>query len=187
MISDVVNGMRVTSMLFGPDDPPIPEAQWVQQILESAADAFIRVGKCAPVFTLLTDYPLRGLVHLSPDPRWENEKDRLESGVRAMAEHLHARLAVYICEMWIAFVDPGTDRSTYKGPRPSEHPERREAIVLQADSPHIKPNQQQWLALIERDADGKPTLKPWMPWAWGEGRFINLLPDYPRTDIAGQA
>jgi hypothetical protein len=61
----------------------------------------------------------------------DEEKDITQRGLRMMFQAKHVKRLAFICEAWIATVNTMTEAK--EGPRPSEHPDRREVLIINAE------------------------------------------------------
>lgn len=100
-------------------------------------------------------------------------KDEFASIIVEHARRVDAFGVIFISEAWVVELAgrPAADKSR----PPSEHPDRKE--VVYATLEHRRVGQIAWRAYISRDAEGKPTLGPWLcdDVHRNEGRFGRLL------------
>jgi hypothetical protein len=106
-----------------------------------------------------------------------DEKDKVSEAMRAIFKKRDVTSYVYICEAWFRFFsqdEGGLDRAWKQGL--SEDPQRCEALVFTAED---ETGQLMAHRVIERDANGKPSLKPLEfqdTVSQSEGRFVGMLP-----------
>jgi hypothetical protein len=143
---------------------------------EFAENGFVRPG-----YELLCKQQPPGIAILTPTEATAVGSMSHEI-IRGIAAQREAFAAFYSFEMWIRFV-ADKDIEKERHIRPSTAPDRREAVALACDSPLLHPNRQMWIALIDRDADGKGILQPWELSMDGRLSWMtSMLPDYEATD-----
>jgi hypothetical protein len=106
---------------------------------------------------------------------WSNDKEKqiTVNGLRQMFAAKQVKRFAFVVEAWIAQVT--TMEEMNDGPRPSEHPDRREVLMIHAedrDGSHIMGQY-----YILRPEHGPPKLSPLevMPYDQMTGRMMGLL------------
>lgn len=116
-------------------------------------------------------------IHLVIDPGGDgtpSEKDAFASMLTSYCQAVRAFGVLFSAETWMA---PDTANAHGEYVQPRFHPKRREALFVTFE--HVaRPGTRALMAEITRDAEGKPTLGPWVEYpqkAMGRGRFADLL------------
>ena len=113
---------------------------------------------------------------------WSNqeEKEAVVKGLRKMFAAKQVKRYAFIVEAWIAQVGPsdldeGVTRGEYKGPPPSQHPDRREVLMITAEDRDGSQIIGQYFIL--RPEHGPPKLSPLevQPYDQTTGRMVGLL------------
>jgi len=116
---------------------------------------------------------------------WSSEKEKLITVdmLRKMFSVKHVKRFAFIVEAWTAQVPPERIKTTsaeeayrdYCGPRPSEHPDRREVLMITAED--RSGESIMGVYYILRPEHGPPTLSPLevMPYDSMAGRMMGLL------------
>jgi hypothetical protein len=118
---------------------------------EISQSAFAELGEICP-----TIYFYEGgkvVVVIATPFTTDAVKDAFAQGLYAL-RRLHAHV-IYVSEAWVAEVPKGAD---VQAMRPSEHPDRREVVMLMY---YGQPDVEMWWAPILRPADAKPLLGSW--------------------------
>jgi hypothetical protein len=102
---------------------------FVRGILRGAQQNLVHDGGLAPVLFLHMDNGESGMFALDLPPT-HDEKAKYFAGLRFVIEHAGRRIdeALFVSESWYVSKKEGRELSTEI--RPSEHPNRKEAIVL---------------------------------------------------------
>jgi hypothetical protein len=147
----------------------------LQEFFANAAENAMRMfNESGEVLPMWHAEPEEG-AHLLIATPWSNdeEKDIVQRGLRlAFADHKVVRYA-FISEVWLATVR--TLDEAKNGPRPSVHPDRREALMIQAEDRYG--NRISGEFYILRPEHGKPTLSPLHmdDYDVRTGRFMGML------------
>lgn len=114
-----------------------------------------------------------GVMHVVAVPMIEGRKDDIAMAIAAMLKMNQATEAVLLTSAWMVARPAGT--GSIENLRPSEHPDRREALVLTGVDEATAITR---VAPINRHTDRPPTLEPLEDTAEGPGiagRFIDAL------------
>jgi hypothetical protein len=112
----------------------------------------------------------------------DDEKDMTVAMLRSVFRQKHVKRFAFIVEAWTAKVTPPERITTaeqgyleYDGPRPSEHPDRREVLMITAEDRSGESIMGMYYIL--RPEHGPPTLSPLevMPFNSTAGRMMGLL------------
>lgn len=114
---------------------------------------------------------------------WNNDKEKeiAVAGLRQLFRERQVKRFVFIVEAWTAEVKPSeivdVDKAyrEYSGPRASEHPDRREILMVSAED--RDGSQIMGFYYILRPEHGPPTLSPLkvQPYDATAGRMVGLL------------
>jgi hypothetical protein len=102
---------------------------FVRGILRGAQQNLVHDGGLAPVLFLRLDNDERGMLALDRPPT-HDEKVKYFAGLAFVIEHAGRRIheVLFVSESWYVSKEEGRELSTEI--RPSQHPDRKEAIVL---------------------------------------------------------
>jgi hypothetical protein len=106
----------------------------------------------------------------------DKEKDIVVKGLRQMFAAKQVKRFAFIVEAWVASISQsGITPNTYAGPRPSEHPDRREVLMINAED--RDGSQIMGWYYILRPEHGPPKLSPLevKPYDQFTGRMVGLL------------
>jgi len=114
-----------------------------------------------------------GVMHVVAVPMIEDRKDEIAAAIQALLAMNKATEAAMLTSAWMVALPAGT--SDIDSLRPSQHPERREVLVLTGVDEGTAITR---VAFISRHPDRPPTLEPLEDTAEGPGiagRFIDAL------------
>lgn len=137
--------------------------------------AMRKFGNVAPM--MIAETP-RGPVHFIPSNlQDEQAKDNFANTARLIVNGYGATAAVMVLESWMSVAGPDGSPPDF---RPSESPDRREVVILAAES--FEEHQTEILPIVRSDS-GK-FFGFGDPQTFGEmqGRFANLLPPKPMEE-----
>lgn len=163
----------------------------VQSFQQSSRELFLAQGEHMPLaFVFGTKNPVDGeaarvMVPVIPSTFGDDAaKECMIQAVQTAVQITDAVGVVFISEVWVTTYpkkEGQTDEEALaevqqRACPPSEHPERKEALMLTAE--HSRFGCKCFQAEITRDADGKPALGPWedIGAVSYQGRFMHLLP-----------
>jgi hypothetical protein len=103
----------------------------------------------------------------------DDEKDVVVKTLRKMFAANQVKRYAFIVEAWVARVS--SEREVHDGPRPSEHPDRREVLMISAEDRSGETIMGHYYIL--RPERGPPKLSPLevMPYDQMSGRMMGLL------------
>jgi len=109
---------------------------------------------------------------------WSNdfEKNAVEHHLRKMFQATGVKRLAFISEAWVATIHEPTAGALANSPRPSEHPDRREVLMVRAED--RDGTAMSGFYFILRPEHGKPTLSPLKIEDYGThtaGRMIGML------------
>jgi hypothetical protein len=147
----------------------------LQELFDLAAEnvkgIFEQSGEVLPMWHVV----LGNNEHTLISTPWSNEEEKTATvfALRRLFRQQRVRRFVLMVEAWVAEVR--TEREVYEGPRPSEHPDRREVLMISAedrDGSHIG-----GVYYILRPEHGPPKLSPLevKPYEKTTGRMVGLL------------
>jgi hypothetical protein len=106
---------------------------------------------------------------------WSNDEEKqiTVNGLRQLFAAEHVKRFAFIVEAWTA--QAKSEREVRDGPRPSEHPDRREVLMIHAEDRDGSQIMGQYYIL--RPEHGPPKLSPLvvMPYDQMTGRMMGLL------------
>ena len=138
---------------------------------KNAARLFQESGEVLPMWHAVMGNDEHTLI--STPWRDDTEKDIAMDMLRRFFREAKVKRYVFIVEAWIAHVQ--TQREVTEGPRPSEHPDRREVLMINAEDRSGESIIGQYFIL--RPEHGPPTLSPLkvQPYEHTAGRMVGLL------------
>ena len=138
---------------------------------ENARNIFNETGEVLPMWHVVTGNNENALI-ATP---WGDEEDKHATifALRQLFRQMKAKRYVMITEAWVATAS--TEREIRQGPPPSEHPDRREVLMINAED--RDGSSLIGLYYILRPEHGPAKLSPltMRPFEETKGRMVNML------------